>query len=262
MLETVLKVSKLNKFFGAKQVLNDVDFTVQKGDIVGYIGPNGSGKSTTVKLILGLISDYYGEVEIFGKNIKEDSVHYKKRIGYVPEVSDLYDSLTAYEYLGFLSKIYEIDTKEYLHKGITMLNTFGVEKHHMNQRIESFSKGMKQKLVIVSSMIHNPDILFLDEPLSGLDANSVSVLKEVISGLARSGKTIFYSSHIMEVVQKISNRILLLKDGKIIADGTMEDLAKHSQDKSLEVIFSQLTGFDSKNSLVEEYLHSVLGDEI
>lgn len=260
-METVLEVRKLNKFFGSKQALNDVDFSVRRGDIVGYIGPNGSGKSTTLKVILGLISDYYGEVELFGKNIKESGVEYKKKIGYVPEISDIYDSLTAYEYLSFLSKVYELDTEEYIRKGVTMLRAFGMREGDIHQRIESFSKGMKQKLVIVSSMIHNPDILFLDEPLNGLDANSVSVFKDVISGLAQRGKTVFYSSHLMEVVEKVSNRIILLKEGRVLADKTMEELAEYSEDKSLELIFSQLTGFEQKGSLVEEYLNSVLGDE-
>ncbi|MFC4803517.1 ABC transporter ATP-binding protein [Filifactor villosus] len=257
-MEKVLKVRGLNKSYEDKQVLHDLNFEVERGEIVGYIGPNGSGKSTTIKIILSLISDHTGEIEIFGEKIGGDSTDYKRRIGYVPEMSMIYESLTPAEYFSFLSRIYGMDTNDYLDRAQTMLKIFGVEEH-IQQRMESFSKGMKQKVSIVSSMLHNPDILFLDEPLNGLDANSVAIFKDVVSSLAKKGKTVFYSSHIMEVVQKVSSRIILLKEGYIIADGTMKDLEEHSEDKSLESIFNQLTGFDEKADLVKEYVDCVLG---
>lgn len=259
-MDVLLKVQKLKKSFGNTQVLHGLDFEVRRGDIVGYIGPNGSGKSTTVKLILGLLSGYEGEIEIFGENIRSGDIGYKRRIGYVPEVAELYETLTPREYLRFLSRIYETEEADFLGRAQDMLDIFGIAGS-FDSRISSFSKGMKQKLVIVCSMVHNPDILFLDEPLSGLDANSVAVFKEVIDSLARSGKTIFYSSHIMELVEKISSRIILLKNGIILADRPMQDLVRENRDHSLEEVFNELTGFEQKHDLAGRFVDSVLGGE-
>lgn len=258
-MQTVLRILDLSKAFKDKQVLYALNFEVKRGDIVGYIGPNGSGKSTTVKLIMGLLKDYRGSIEVFGQDISQHPIEYKRRIGYVPEAVELYESLTPKEYLSFLSKVYEMQEKGFLERSHQMLDIFGIGDC-FEQRIASFSKGMKQKLAIVCSMVHNPDLLFLDEPLNGLDANSVAIFKEVMDSLAKSGKTIFYSSHIMEVVQKISTRIILLKNGRILANGTIDELMQGDEDVSLEEVFNQLTGFEKKHSLADQFVDSVLGE--
>lgn len=252
--EVVLRINNLRKRYLNKEVLKGIDLEIHKGEIIGYIGPNGAGKSTTVKIILGLIDDYEGDIEIFGENIKENSIEYKRKIGYVPEIAEVYDSLTAAEYMSFLGDIYDIEFNELEEKAMKLMKLFGIENAY-SSRISSYSKGMKQKFLIICSMIHNPEIYFLDEPIGGLDANSVMIFKEILAKLAAKGKTIFYSSHIMEVVEKISNRIILLNDGFVAADGTFEELKKNNKEgSSLESIFNDITGFNNHASIAEEFV--------
>lgn len=234
-------------------ILKGINLSIYPGQIIGYIGPNGAGKSTTVKILLGIINKYRGEIKIFGKDILEDGVEYKKRIGYVPETAEIYENLTAHEYLTFLGEIYEMESEKASNKAKKLMELFGIKEHYYS-RISSYSKGMKQKLLIIASLIHNPDILFLDEPLGGLDANSVMIFKEILAQLAEQGKTIFYSSHIMEIVEKISHRILLINDGQIVADGTFEELKEKSMEGSLEQIFNQLTGFTKHKEIADEFV--------
>lgn len=248
MGEIVLELKDLKKNFGGKQVLEGVNLQVRKGEIIGYIGANGAGKSTTVKIMLGIIDEYEGDVIIFDKNIKNTRGEYKRKIGYVPETSEVYESLTAKEYLNFIGQLYDLDLEVSTKKAIELMRLFGIEDY-INTRISSFSKGMRQKLILISSIIHNPDILFLDEPLSGLDANSVMVVKELLEILSKEGKTIFYSSHIMDVVEKISHRIVLLNKGKIVADGSFEELKKNRKEGSLEGIFNDITGFNNHREI-------------
>ncbi|MCI6275586.1 MAG: ABC transporter ATP-binding protein [Clostridium sp.] len=247
---TILEIKNLKKNFGSKEVLRGIDLKVNKGEIIGYIGPNGAGKSTTVKIILGLIEASAGEVFIFGEDIRSSGMEYKKRIGYVPEIAELYESLTAKEYLTFVGELYGLNEEVSLNKAQGMMSLLGIEDC-MNTRLSALSKGMKQKIVLISSLIHNPDILFLDEPLSGLDANSVMIVKELLASLASQGKTIFYSSHIMDVVEKISHRIVLINDGVIVADGSFHELQENCREDSLEEIFNELTGFKNHKEIAE-----------
>ena len=256
--EKILSLQNLSKKFGSKQVLNGIDLEVYSGQIIGYIGPNGAGKSTTVKLMLGLIEGYEGKIEIFGKDIADGDISYKKRIGYVPEIADLYENLTASEYLTFVGELYGIAPEEAEQKAAKLMKEFQLSEV-FHQRLASYSKGMKQKVMIISSLLHDPDVLFLDEPLSGLDANSVIVIKEILAKLASNGKTIFYSSHIMDVVEKISNRIILLVGGKVVADGTFEELQNQNMERSLEEIFNQLTGFHEQEEIADRFVGIVSG---
>lgn len=258
-METVIKLDNVNKSFGDKHVLHDVSFEAHRGDLIGYIGPNGSGKSTTVKLMLGILGNYTGRVEIFGKNIEDDLVSYKQHIGYVPEILALYDSLTGEEYISFLSSIYGID--KWRNRMQELAEIFRINDS-LTTRISGYSKGMKQKIAIIGSIIHNPDILFLDEPLNGMDTNSVAVFKEVLKTLTRQGKTIFYSSHIMEVVEQMSSRIILLKDGSVIKDSTVEELKKENPGSSMEDIFNDLTGFHSGHALASKFVETLKGEEV
>ncbi|PXW90329.1 ABC-2 type transport system ATP-binding protein [Pseudogracilibacillus auburnensis] len=258
MQEIILKLRDVEMSFGTKQVLNGINLDVYKGQIIGYIGPNGAGKSTTLKIMLGLIDGYEGNVELFGEDIASGDVTYKRRIGYVPENADLYDNLTACEYITFVGELYGLTRKEAEDKGLQLLTQFEMEDV-FHQRISSFSKGMRQKVLIVSSLIHNPDLIFLDEPLSGLDANSVMVIKDILEELKKRGKTIFYSSHMMDVVERISSRIILLVNGKIAADGTFEELKEQNKEGSLEGIFNQLTGFDAHKETAATFVSIVTG---
>lgn len=260
-MENIIKIKNLNKYYGSKRVLNDINLNINKGEIIGYIGANGAGKSTTVKIMLGLVEEYSGSIEIFGENIVENPVDYKKRIGYVPETADMYENLTAREYLTFIGSLYGMDYSEADEKAQKLMDLFSI-KDVYDGRINSFSKGMKQKVLIISSIINDPDILFLDEPLSGIDANSVLVFKEVLKELAKKGKTIFYSSHIMEVVEKLSDRIILLNDGEIVADGNMESLNTELKEGSLEQIFNKLTGFNEHENIAKEIVNTISRGEV
>jgi ABC-2 type transport system ATP-binding protein len=254
--EPILSIKDLKKRFGSKEVLKGVQLDVYKGQIIGYIGPNGAGKSTTVKIILGLEEEYSGQVTLFGEDISTSSVEYKKRIGYVPEMADLYDNLTAEEYLTFMGELYGMENETAKEKAEKLIGLFGLSEVY-ESRIASYSKGMKQKILIISSLLHNPDVLFLDEPINGLDANSVMIFKELLAKLAAQGKTIFYSSHIMDVVEKISNRIVLLHNGQIVADGSFEELKNQNMEGSLEEIFNQLTGFNEHKETAAEIVSVV-----
>jgi len=227
------------------EVLKGINLDIYPGQIIGYIGPNGAGKSTTVKILCGIIPDFEGDIKVFGQDLKTHALEIKKRIGYVPENGALYDLLTPKEYLTFIGTLYGIGAAALEKRVQHLLSFFGMEKH-ADQRMDTFSKGMKQKTLVMSGIINDPDILFLDEPLSGLDANSVILVKEMLTQLAANGKTIFYCSHLMDIVEKISDRILLINDGTVIADGKFEEL-KTEQSATLEQLFAQLTGRQKEN---------------
>jgi len=252
----VISIEDLRMSFGGEDVLKGVNLEIQRGQIIGYIGPNGAGKSTTIKIILGILNGYRGKVKVLGQDISDGNIDYKRKIGYVPETAEMYDNLTPYEYLTFLGEVYGMSIESVNKKAKKMMSIFGMEDEY-HSRISSFSKGMKQKVILIASLIHNPDILFLDEPLSGLDANSVMIVKEILAELASCGKTIFYSSHIMEVVEKISDRIILLNKGQVVADGTFEELKEKCSEGSLEEIFNQLTGFDSFRESAGEFINAI-----
>lgn len=256
--DILVSIKDLRMSYGDKEVLKGIDLEIGRGQIIGYIGANGAGKSTTLKILLGILKGYSGEVKIFGEDISKADYIYKKHIGYVPEMAEVYDSLTGREYLTFIGELYGMNYEEADAKAKKLLQLFGIDEGY-DQRISSYSKGMKQKVLIVASLIHNPDVLFLDEPLTGLDANSVLVFKEIISSLAQKGKTIFYSSHIMDVVERISSRIILLNDGVIVADGTFDELKERSTEGSLEEIFNKLTGFSQHKNIADEFVSEICG---
>ncbi|MBS5950218.1 MAG: ABC transporter ATP-binding protein [Clostridium sp.] len=256
----ILELKDLKMNFGEKEVLKGINLKVESGSIIGYIGPNGAGKSTTVKLILGLVAGYSGKIRVMGTDIATGDESYKKKIGYVPEVPEIYDSLTGKEYLTFIAQIYGFDYDKADEKALKLMDVLGISESY-NSRISSYSKGMKQKLILISSLLHNPDILFLDEPLSGLDANSVMIIKEILSHLAKEGKTIFYSSHIMEVVEKISDRIVLINNGEIVADGNFDELKNSFKESSLESIFNEVTGFHQYKELADKFI-SIVKEEV
>lgn len=258
-LNKIIEIKNLKMNYGDKEVLKGINLDIYKGNIIGYIGSNGAGKSTTIKILLGLVKGYTGKVSIFGKDIEDEDNNYKEKIGYVPEIAKLYDSLTAREYLTLVGQIYNLEYEKCDKKALSLMKVLGID-HAYNSRLSSFSKGMKQKVVIISSLLHNPDILFLDEPLSGLDANSVLLIKEILQKLKEDGKTIFYSSHIMEVVEKLSDRIILLNEGNIVLDGGFEEIKNTNFDGSLEEIFNDLTGFNDHSELASKFVDILKGE--
>ena len=248
-----IKISNLQKAYGSALVLKDVNLEVESGEIIGYIGPNGAGKSTTIKILIGMIPDYKGDVEVMGLDVKANPLEVKRLIGYVPENASLYETLSPMEYLRFLGNLYQLETDQIEEKATELLRLFALYDQR-DDRMTTFSKGMKQKVLLISGILHNPEVIFLDEPLSGLDANAVILVKEILSQLKNAGKTIFYSSHIMDVVEKISDRIVLINKGTIIANGTFDELKSQRETGSLEQIFNQLTGNNEHVQLAEEFI--------
>lgn len=241
----LIQIKNLRKSYGSKEVLKGLNLDIFPGQVIGYIGPNGAGKSTTVKILTGLIPDFDGSVVIDGYNLVAEPLEVKSLIGYVPENAEIYDVLTPMEYLDFIGKLYELEEDVLTERAQKLLTAFGLGAN-LNDRMDTFSKGMKQKVLLISGIIHNPRIIILDEPLSGLDANAVIMVKELITRLSAEGKTIFYCSHMMDVVEKVSDRILLINKGEIVADGTFESLKQNHSD-TLEKIFAKLTGRDESN---------------
>lgn len=258
-MESIISISNLTKSYGLTRVLKGISLDIAPGQIIGYIGPNGAGKSTTVKILCGLDSEYGGEIKVNNYDLKEDALEIKKIIGYIPELAQMYEVLTPNEYLYLVGTMHGLSKDEIHQKGNDMLTYFGL-KSNINQRMNTFSKGMRQKVLIASGLIHNPKILFMDEPLTGLDANSVILVKEIIAQLASDGKTIFYCSHMMDVVEKVSDRIILIDKGEIIADGAYKDLAeKHSG--SLESIFASMTNQEDQGYNAKYFIKSIKDKE-
>lgn len=186
----IIEVNGLNKSYNENRVLTDINLQVESGQVVGYIGPNGAGKSTTIKILTGIISDFDGEVMVNGTDVRKDPIGIKQVIGYIPEQAALYEVLTPMEYLHFVGKLYQLTDTAITSKSNELLRLFELQEKR-DERMNSFSKGMKQKVLLISGLIHNPEIIFLDEPLSGLDANAVILIKEILSQLKMAGKTIF-----------------------------------------------------------------------
>jgi ABC-2 type transport system ATP-binding protein len=255
MNNPVIQIQNLHKYYSETHVLKGINLSIEAGQVVGYIGPNGAGKSTTLKILIGLLTDYAGEVSVLGYDVKTDPIAVKSRIGYVPENAALYDTLTPMEYLQFIGQLYGMDEITIERRSHDLLGLFELSGH-VNARMTTFSKGMRQKVLLISGLIHNPEIIFLDEPLSGLDANAVVLVKAIIRQLADAGKTVFYSSHIMDVVEKISDRIIIIAQGQIIADGTFAEL-QHQHSGSLEQLFGQLTGSDDQQDTATEFINTL-----
>ncbi len=251
----IIELRNLVKSYDEVPVLNGINLSVDAGQVVGYIGPNGAGKSTTLKILIGMLPDFAGEATVLGMDVRTAALDIKRRIGYVPENAALYDSLTPMEYLQFVGQLYELDPNHIERKALDLLRLFQLSDN-AHARMTTFSKGMRQKVLLISGMLHNPDVIFLDEPLSGLDANAVVLVKEIIRQLANTGKTIFYSSHIMDVVEKISDRIIIINKGQIIADGTFAEL-QHQRPESLEQLFAQMTGSDSQTDVAGEFINTL-----
>ncbi len=253
----VIETKDLYKRYGDKTVLHNINLSVEPGQVLGYIGPNGAGKSTTIKIICGIIDQFEGDVHVMGMDVRKDALEIKKRIGYIPELAAMYDVLTPNEYLNFIGKLYHIEPSAIQKKATDLLRLFALEDR-ANERMNAFSKGMKQKVLLISGLLHNPDIIFFDEPLSGLDANAVILVKEILLQLKKSGKTIFYSSHIMDVVEKISDRIIIINAGAVVADGDIATLRAQAQRGTLEHIFTSLTGDEASNNATASEFIQVL----
>ncbi len=252
----MVKTFGLTKIFDHKEAVHDLNLTVDAGEIFGFLGPNGAGKTTTVKMLTGLILPSTGTATIENFDIIKDPIEVKKRFGYVPESGALFESLTGWEYLQLIADLHHLDRNVARKRIEEFLNLFGLWDDRSG-RLGSYSKGMKQKIVIAAALVHNPSVLFLDEPLNGLDANSALVFKELLKKLAQQQKIIFFTSHILEVVEKICTRISIINNGIIISEGTAVQIAQSVGEESLEGAFSKLTGVRDAKESAQDFLEAL-----
>ncbi len=233
------QVSKRYTKLGAK-ALDNLTLHVQGGELFGFIGPNGAGKSTAIKLMTGVLRPDEGVITVAGHDLSKDRLAAQRAIGYVPDSNDLYDRLTGLEYLNFMADIYQVDAarrREHIEK---YLSIFSLEDAASSQ-IRSYSKGMKQKLMVIGALIHQPPVWVLDEPLSGLDPRAAHLLKEEMKRHCAAGNTVFFSTHVLEVAEKLCTRIGVIAHGQLRAQGTMEELRSGEVGASLEELFLELT---------------------
>jgi len=252
----MIRVERLYKNYGTKVAVANLDLHVEPGEILGFLGPNGAGKSTTVKVLAGLIRPDSGRASVCGFDVLTQPVEVKKRLGYVPETPALYESLTANEYLELVSCLHHLDGKAAGTRRAELLDLFGLTQNG-DQRMSEFSKGMKQKVVLASALIHRPEALILDEPLDGLDANTAMVVKELLKKMAAQGKTIMFSSHILDVVERMCTRLVIINHGTYVASGTSAEIREREGAATLEEAFSKLTGVRDVGQVASDFLASL-----
>ncbi|MBP1609070.1 MAG: transporter related [Acidobacteria bacterium] len=253
----MLETQRLTKYFDRKAVVKEVSFAVRRGEIVGYLGPNGAGKSTTVKMIVGLINPSIGHVLFEGRHIEKQVIDFKTRLGYVPEEALLYSHLSGREYLLLAGRIRSMPEEALNSKIDELLRLFSMNVAKYSP-ISAYSKGMKQKIMMIAALLHNPDILILDEPLSGLDVSSILIVRSLLKSLAARGKAILYSSHVLEVVEKICSRVLVIHRGSLVADDSVENLRHLMKLPSLEQIFTQLVQHENTEQTAKQMIEVIL----
>lgn len=223
------------------EVLHGISFKLRKGEIVGLLGPNGAGKSTTIKIIAGILAAGTGRIEVAGLPLPGSAIEVKQCIGYVPETAVLFESLTGQEFLELAGRLHGVEEETLQTRIGSILETFGLSSDRVS-RLDAYSKGMRQKILIAAALLHDPELILLDEPLSGLDVNAAIMIKDLLAALAASGKTIVYSSHVLDVVEKICDRVLIIDKGRLIADSSADKLKASTGQATLEDVFRALTG--------------------
>jgi len=223
-----------------KKAVDHLSLHVRAGELFGFIGPNGAGKTTTIRMMTGILTPGEGTLTIAGHRMDQDRIAAQRKIGYVPDGNELYDRLTGMEYLNFMGDVYQVDAarrKQHIEK---YLSLFELEDA-VNQQIRSYSRGMKQKLLVIGALIHNPPVWILDEPLGGLDPRAAHLLKEEMIRHCQAGNTVFFSTHVLEVAEKLCTRIGIISHGQLRAEGTLEELRSGETGASLEELFLELT---------------------
>ena len=252
----MLEVRQLTKRYSGVTVVDRVSFTIRPGEILGYLGANGAGKSTTVKMLTGLIEPSAGEILFNGENVVRDMKSYQGRLGYVAEEAHLYPHLSGREYLQLAGRLHGMRRVELEPKMDELLRLFGLwEDRH--SALSAYSKGMRQKILLSAALLHDPELLILDEPFSGLDVNAAMVLRGLLRGLAERGKLVLYSSHVLEVVEKVATAVLILRKGRVGAHDSVSNLRALMQEQSLEGVFAQLTQAEDTEVTARKILEAV-----
>ncbi|WP_010274921.1 ABC transporter ATP-binding protein [Paenibacillus senegalensis] len=239
----MIELNQLSKIYnGVHKAVDNITLTIPKGEIFGFLGPNGAGKTTTIKMITGIVRPDKGTIHINGLNALEQPIEAKKQFGYVPDSPDLFLRLKGLEYLNFMADMYEVPKDVRLARIEELSKRFDMQ-NVLNDSIQSYSHGMRQKIVIIGVLIHSPEIWLLDEPMTGLDPRSSFILKEMMREHADSGKSVFFSTHVLDVAEKLCDRVAIINKGKILFCGTFKEMQEHFKStESLERIFLELTG--------------------
>ncbi len=250
----MLEVRQLTKLYTGIAAVDHV----QPGEILGYLGPNGAGKSTTVKMLIGLLEPTSGHIEFHGRDIRQDLKAYQRQVGYVPEEPHLYPHLSGREYLQLAGRLRGMPRRQLEPKMDELLRLIGLwdDRH---AELASYSKGMRQKILLMAALLHDPELLILDEPFSGLDVNAAMILRGLLESLAERGKMVLYSSHVLEVVEKVCNRVLILRKGRVVAHDSVANLREMMEKSSLEGVFAQLTQPEDTNAVARRILDVVTG---
>lgn len=232
----MLKIENLTKIYGDKKAVDNLSLHINKGEIYGFIGHNGAGKTTTIKAVCGILGFDEGEIYIDGISLNENPIECKKKIAYIPDNPDLYEFMSGIKYLNFIADIFGVPADVRENKIKKYADMFQITEN-LAQPISDYSHGMKQKIAIISALIHNPDLIIMDEPFVGLDPMATHLLKEVMHEMCNDGAAIFFSTHVLEVAEKLCDKIAIIKNGKLIKSGTMEEV---KGDDSLESVFLEL----------------------
>ena len=235
----MLELRKVSKSYRGIPAVEDVSFLLRPGEVLGYLGPNGSGKSTTVKMVIGLIKPTHGHVFFSGENIHDDLPSFRGRLGYVPEEAQVYTHLSGLEYLQLVGRLRGMDERLIERKARDLLKLLGLEAAQYSA-LTDYSKGMKQRVLIAAALLHDPELIVFDEPLSGLDAVSARLFKDLLVFLAKDGKAILYISHVLEVVEQVCDRVIVLSNGNVVADAAPRELTRLLELPTLESVFAQL----------------------
>ncbi len=252
----MLEVRRPTKRYSSIPVVDDVSFAIRPGEILGYLGPNGAGKSTTVKMLTGLIEPTSGQILFHGRNVREDLKDFQRRIGYVPEEPHLYPHLSAREYLQLVGRLRGLPRRVLEPKMDELLRLVGLwEDRH--SALSGYSKGMRQKVLLLAALLHAPELLILDEPFSGLDVNFAMILRSLLSSVAARQKAVLYSSHVLEVVEKVCHTVLILRKGQVVANDSVAHLRERMRESSLEGIFAQVTQAEDTDTVANRILEVV-----
>ena len=250
----MISLHKLTKRFGTQTAVEGLSFDIPAGQIVGFLGPNGAGKSTTLKMLTGMVEPTEGSATICGFDLRTQSMDVKRNVGFVPDSGAVFESLTALEYLEMVAALYGISSEAALPRIQQFIAFFDLGLDVLSEKLlGAFSKGMRRKVVITAALLHNPPVVFFDEPLDGLDANAAVGFKALIQTLAREGKTIVYSSHVLDVVERVCDRVILIDKGRLVVDGRPDELIAAHGAGTLEKMFTQLTGGNELERRAEDF---------
>ncbi len=250
----MISARQLTKCFGSQVAVDKLSFEIPAGQIVGFLGPNGAGKSTTLKMLTGMIQPTSGSASICGFDLATEPLELKKRVGFVPESGAVFESLTGLEYLQMVAALYAIPEAAALERIRQFIAFFDLSFDTLTDKLlGAYSKGMRRKVVITAALLHNPPVVFFDEPLDGLDANAAVGFKALIQTLAQEGKVIVYSSHILDVVERVCHRVIIIDKGRLLLDGKPEELVAAHNSGTLEKLFTQLTGGQELERRAEDF---------